>query len=65
MRVHEVRAGPSGLDEELRAVIAGAPPDVVLQLRVPESLAGDEALRAERLRALGAPAANGTGAFRR
>ena len=52
MRVHEVRDGRRlGLEQELRGRDrGGAPPDVVLQLRVPEALAGHEALRAERLR---------------
>ena len=40
--------------------IAAAPADVVLQLRVSEVLAGAEALRAARLRALGPPTANVT-----
>jgi DNA repair exonuclease SbcCD nuclease subunit len=62
MRVHEVADGSpaSDLEGELRAAIAAAPPDVVLQLRVPEVLAGAEALRAGRLRALGPPTANVT-----
>ena len=46
-------------------MIAAAPPDVLLQLRVPEALAGHEALRADRLRVLGGPAANVTVAVRR
>jgi DNA repair protein SbcD/Mre11 len=60
MRVYEVAEGQpaSGLEGEIRAVIAALPPEVVLQVRVPESLAGAEALRAARLRALGPPTAN-------
>lgn len=60
MRVHEVAAAStaSGLEREIRGAIAAAPPDVVLQVRVPEALAGAEALRAARLRALGPPTAN-------
>jgi DNA repair protein SbcD/Mre11 len=60
MRVHEVAdsADVSGLEREIAAAVAAAPPDVVLQLRVPEALAGAEALRAARLRALGPPTAN-------
>ena len=42
------------------AVLSAAPPDVVLQLRVPEHLAGAEVLRAARLRALGPSTANVT-----
>ena len=65
MRVHEVPDGAgSGLEREVGAAIAACPPDVVLQLRVPEALAGAEALRAARLRAL-APAANVTVSVRR
>jgi DNA repair exonuclease SbcCD nuclease subunit len=62
MRVHEVAGSTAacGLEREIRAAIAAAPPDVVLQLRVPETLAGAEALRAARLRALGPPTANVT-----
>jgi len=62
MHVHEVAgtSNASDLEREIRAVIAAAPPDVVLQLRVPEALAGAEALRAARLRALGPPTANVT-----
>jgi DNA repair exonuclease SbcCD nuclease subunit len=67
MLVHEV-AGTSttvGLEREIRAVIAAAPQDVVLQLRVPEALAGAEVLRAARLRALAPPTANVTVSVRR
>jgi DNA repair protein SbcD/Mre11 len=62
MRVYEVAevSPASDLEGEIRAAIAAAPPDVVLQLRVPESLAGTEVLRAARLRALGPPTANVT-----
>jgi DNA repair protein SbcD/Mre11 len=62
MRVHEVAAGSpaSGLERDIRAAIAALPPDVVLQLRIPESLSGTEVLRAARLRALGPPTANVT-----
>ena len=66
MRVHEVCEGSAlRLEQELREVIAAAPPDVLLQLRVPEAFAGHEALRADRLRVLGGPAANVTVAVRR
>lgn len=60
MRVHEVAADATARDLErgLRAAIAEAPPDVVLQVRVPEPLAGAETLRAARLRALGPSTAN-------
>jgi DNA repair exonuclease SbcCD nuclease subunit len=61
MRVHEVAAvAASDLEREVRSAIAAAPPDVVLQLRVPEHLAGAEVLRAARLRALGPSTANVT-----
>ena len=67
MRVHELSASSdgSGLEREVRAAIAAAPPDVVLQLRVGGARAGAEALRAERLRALAPPGANVTVAVRR
>jgi DNA repair protein SbcD/Mre11 len=60
MRVHEVAGttSASGLEREIAAVVAAAPPDVVLQVRVPEALAGAPALRAACLRALGPPTAN-------
>jgi DNA repair exonuclease SbcCD nuclease subunit len=60
MRVHEVAATfpASGLEREIAAAVAAAPPDVVLQVRVPETLAGAPALRAARLRALSPPTAN-------
>jgi DNA repair exonuclease SbcCD nuclease subunit len=58
MRVHELRGRSPGLEHEVRAVLAAAPADVVLQLRGPASLAGHEALRAERMRALAPPTAN-------
>jgi hypothetical protein len=62
MRVHDVAAHSSGegLEREIRAVVAAAPPDVVLQLRVGAALCGAEALRAARLRAMSPPAANVT-----
>jgi hypothetical protein len=62
MRVLEVPDGlhPSSLEGTVRAAMAVAPPDVVLQLRVPLALAGSEALRAARLRALAPRTANVT-----
>jgi DNA repair exonuclease SbcCD nuclease subunit len=62
MRVHEVADGshPSSLERSVRAAIAAAPEDVVLQLRVPEALAGAQVLRAARLRALAPRTANVT-----
>jgi exonuclease SbcD len=62
MRVHEVACGAHAwdLEREIRAAIATAPPDVVLQVRIPASLAGSHALPAARLRALGPPTANVT-----
>jgi DNA repair exonuclease SbcCD nuclease subunit len=62
MRVHEVpgTSTAAGLEREIADALAASPPDVVLQLRVPEAVAGAEALRAERLRALGPPTANVT-----
>ncbi len=61
MRVHElIETDPVSLEREIRAAIAAAPPDVVLQLRVPEGLAGADVLRAARLRALTPPTANVT-----
>jgi DNA repair exonuclease SbcCD nuclease subunit len=62
MRVHEVADSSPACDVggEIRAAIDAAPPDVVLQVRVPASLAGAEALRAARLRAVGPPTANVT-----
>ena len=62
MRVHDLAAacpGP-GLEREIRAVLAAAPANVVLQLRVPGSLSGAESLRAACLRALSPPGANVT-----
>jgi exonuclease SbcD len=64
MRVHDVTGSGSSLEREIREVIAAAPPDVVLRLRVPESLVADEALGAARLRALVPPTANVTVAVR-
>jgi DNA repair exonuclease SbcCD nuclease subunit len=60
MRVHEVAdtASTSGLEREIAAAVAAAPPDVVLQLRVPEALTRASALRAARLRALAPSTAN-------
>jgi DNA repair protein SbcD/Mre11 len=63
MRVYEVAEGSpaSGLEGEIRGAIASSPPDVVLQVRVPESLAGAaQTLGAARLRAMGPPTANVT-----
>jgi DNA repair exonuclease SbcCD nuclease subunit len=67
MHVHDVAdtASGAGLEREIRAVIAALPPDVVLLVRVPPALAGAEALRAARLRALVPPTANVTVAARR
>jgi hypothetical protein len=48
----------SAVEPALRRALASAAEDVVLQLRVPERLAGCEALRAERLRALAPKTAN-------
>ena len=65
MRVHEMASTTAaGLEAEIREVIASCPPNVVLQLRVLESQAGADALRAERLRALAPPTANVTVAVR-
>jgi hypothetical protein len=60
MRVLEVpdTSSASGLERALAAAIAASPPDVVLQVRVPEGLAGAPVLRAARLRALAPPTAN-------
>jgi len=59
---HGVRGEPAGaaddLERQIRAAVGAAPPDVVLQLRVPAALAGAEPLRADRLRALAPPSAN-------
>ena len=52
------------LEHRVRAALAAAPPDVVLQLRVPEALASAEVLRAARLRALAPPTANVTVSLR-
>jgi len=66
MRVHELRGRlHTDLEHEIRAAIAALPPNVVLQLRVPESLAGADALRASRLRALCPATANVSVALRR
>jgi DNA repair exonuclease SbcCD nuclease subunit len=62
MRVHEVAdtTAAHGLEREIRAAVAAAPPDVVLQVRVPEALARSEVLRAARLRLLHPATANVT-----
>jgi DNA repair exonuclease SbcCD nuclease subunit len=52
--------GRPDIERELRAALASAPPDAVLQLRVPPGLASHPALRAERLRALCPPTLNVT-----
>jgi DNA repair protein SbcD/Mre11 len=67
MHVLEVAGSDAAfrLEREIRAAIAAAPPDVVLQVRVPEALAGAEVLRAARLRELGPPTANVTVSLRR
>jgi DNA repair exonuclease SbcCD nuclease subunit len=67
MRVHELGSAmdPHGLEREICSLTANAPPDVVLQLRIPAALAGSPALRAERLRALCPPTANVSVAVRR
>jgi DNA repair exonuclease SbcCD nuclease subunit len=52
MRVHALAGPLAAVEGEIRAVLAAAPPDVVLQLRAPAWLAGAEPLRAERLRAI-------------
>jgi DNA repair exonuclease SbcCD nuclease subunit len=62
MQVHTLSGRGSSLEDELRSVLAIAPPDVVLQLRVPGSLVAHPALRADRLRLLGGPSANVTAA---
>jgi exonuclease SbcD len=59
MRIHPLANDPGwGVEQQVRAAIAACPPDVVLQLRVPEALLGAEALRAARLRAIAPPTAN-------
>jgi DNA repair exonuclease SbcCD nuclease subunit len=67
MRVHEVAdtSAVDDLERQIRAAMAAAPPDVVLQLRVSEALVGAEPLRAARLRALAPPTANVTVSVRR
>jgi DNA repair exonuclease SbcCD nuclease subunit len=67
MRVHEVPDTTRGsdLEREIRALIAESPPDVVLQVRVPEALARAEPLRAACLRGLSPPTANVTVSVRR
>jgi DNA repair exonuclease SbcCD nuclease subunit len=58
MLVHDLGPDAESLERELLAAIASSPPDAVIQLRVPESVASHPALGAGRLRALGGPAAN-------
>jgi len=60
MRVHAIAGDTraSELESAIRASLQSAPPDVVLQLRVPVSLASAPALRAARLRALVPQTAN-------
>jgi len=67
MRVLEVAesADASRLEREVRAAIASSPANVVLQVRVGETLAGAETLRAARLRAMAPLTANVTVAVRR
>jgi len=67
MRVLEIaeRSDPSTLETQIRSAIAALPTDVVFQVRVPEALAGAEALRAERLRTMGPATANLTVSVRR
>ncbi len=56
MRVHEIAATDAGgLERQVRAAVAAAPEDALLQLRVPPALVGGELLRAARLRALAPP----------
>jgi len=47
-----------GVAHYLRRALADVPPDVVLQIRVPETLSGVDALRAARLRGIAPPTAN-------
>ena len=66
MHVHDVTEGHGpDLEREICAAIAALPPDVVLQVRVPEHLASAEPLRAARLRALCPATANVTVSVRR
>jgi hypothetical protein len=67
MRVHDVTypVTTEGLERQIRGAIAAAPPDVVLQVRVPQALLGAAPLRAASLRGLGPPTANVTVAVRR
>jgi exonuclease SbcD len=58
MSVHALAGPLAAVESQMRAALAAAPPDVVLQLRVPPSLAGAPALRAERLRAIAGKDAN-------
>jgi DNA repair exonuclease SbcCD nuclease subunit len=62
MQVHEVTPGsdPAHLELGIRDALRAAPSDVVLQVRVPEALAGADVLRAARLRALAPPTSNVT-----
>jgi DNA repair exonuclease SbcCD nuclease subunit len=65
MRVHELSGAGLDLEREIRGVIAALPPDVVLQLRVPEAMAAAPALRAASLRALCPATANVSVSVRR
>ena len=65
MRVHEIQAADAGsVEGQVRAAIASAPDDALLQLRVPAALVGVEVLRAARLRALAPPTMEVTVALR-
>lgn len=67
MLVHEIPedSHAAGVERRVRAALADAPADVVLQLRVPEALASTDVLRASRLRAIAPPTANVTVSVRR
>lgn len=60
MRVHAIAGDTRAaeLEAAIGAAVRAAPPDVVLQLRVPAALASAPALRAASLRALVPPTAN-------
>jgi DNA repair exonuclease SbcCD nuclease subunit len=66
MRVLDIadRCDASALEAAIRSAVAAGPPDVVLQVRVPEALAGAGVLRAASLRALSPATANVTVAVR-